>query len=97
MSLIDEISLARDAVTRLEAETSDAGHKLRLSKEKLRKSRQELDALLVELVSGESRYPLFPAETAGNGQASAPPAAAEPPLGETVTRSRRSKKGASAP
>ena len=74
IDLVNEISVARDAVARLEVEASDAGHKLRLSKEKLRKARQELDTLLVELVSGESRYPLFPAETAGNGQDATPQA-----------------------
>lgn len=67
-TIIDEIAAAREAVIRLEEETSEAGHRLSLSREKLRKARGELDTLLQELVSGVSRYPLFPAEASGNGQ-----------------------------
>ncbi len=103
-TLIDEIRVARETVARLEAETSESGHLLRLSKEKLRKARQELDTLLVELVSGQSRYPLpgfdqvVPPHANGNGQPAAadttPVRLLEPPL---ETKIRRRKKGASAP
>jgi hypothetical protein len=74
--------IAQDAITRLESETSEAGHRLRLSKENLRKARSELSTLLTELTSGQSRYPLpgfdpIPA-AAANGLASAPTSEAEP-------------------
>lgn len=93
-NLISEIASAREAVIRLEAETSEAGHRLSLSREKLRKARGELDTLLQELVSGKSRYPLpgfdpIPAAAAGNGQASPTAAGTAAPL-----RGRRKAKGA---
>ncbi len=87
--LITEIAAARESVIRLESETSEAGHRLSLSREKLRKARGELDTLLQELVSGKSRYPLpgFDrlnlGDAAGNGQAD-----------ETPARGRRKAKGA---
>ncbi len=84
--LITEIAAARESVIRLEEETSEAGHRLSLSREKLRKARGELDTLLQELVSGVSRYPLpgfDPIPAAANGQA-----VPEPPL-----RGRRKAKG----
>ena len=93
-TLIDEIRIAQDAITRLEAETSEAGHRLRLSKENLRKARSELSTLLTELTSGQSRYPLpgfDPIPAAANGQA-VPTAAETAPL-----RGRRKAKGATVP
>jgi len=74
-TLIDEIRIAREIVARLESETSESGHLLRLSKEKLRKARGELDVLLSELCTGKSRYTLpgfdqvVPGNGNGNGQA----------------------------
>ena len=57
-NLIDEIRAAREAFRRLESETSEAGYKLRMCKERLKNGRKELDALLDELETGQSRYPL---------------------------------------
>jgi len=70
--LIDEIRVARETVVLLESETSESGRLLRLSKEKLRKARGELDTLLQELCTGQSRYALpgFDRIVPGNGQAS---------------------------
>ncbi len=57
-NLIDEIRAAREALRRLESETSEAGYKLRMCKEREKIGRRELDTLLDELETGQSRYPL---------------------------------------
>jgi hypothetical protein len=78
--LVAEIRTAREAVTKLEAETSESGHRLRLSKEKLRKARGELDVLLQELCTGQSRYTLPGFDQvvpAGNGDGQIPPTVAD--------------------
>ena len=79
--LISEIRAARESLRRLESETSEAGYKLRMCKEREKQGRKELDTLLDELETGESRYPLpgfdrleVPAATEaadGNGQSPA--------------------------
>jgi hypothetical protein len=56
--LIAEIRRAREAVRYQEAKTSEAGFTLRMAKEQEKKARAELDQLLDELETGESRYTL---------------------------------------
>ena len=57
-NLIDEIRAAREALRRQEAETSESASRLRLCKDRERKARKGLDALLDELETGQSLYPL---------------------------------------
>ena len=69
---------AREDLRRQEAETSEAGHTLSICKERQRKARKELDKLLDELETGQSRYTLpgfDPLEiSGGNGAAPHGPA-----------------------
>jgi hypothetical protein len=90
--LVASIRKARETVVRLEAETSESGHLLRLSKEKLRRARAELDTLLAELCNGQSRYPLFPEVQPGNGATPEPTIADEVPVRPALSgRVRRTK------
>lgn len=78
--LIAEIKTARQLLREEENRTHEAAIELRNCKDRERKARNELDALLDALESGQDgRYPLFPeAAPTGNGQAA--PARTEPPL-----------------
>jgi hypothetical protein len=75
MDLIQEIRRAREALRHQENKTSEAGFTLRMAKEQEKKARAELDQLLDELETGESRYTLpgfdrlemVPPGTNGNG------------------------------
>jgi hypothetical protein len=56
--LIDEIRAARQVLRQRDVEASDAGFTLRACKEQQKKARAELDKLLDELETGQSRYSL---------------------------------------
>jgi hypothetical protein len=56
--LINEIRRAREALRFHENKTSEAGFTLRMCKEQEKKARGELDLLLDELETGQSRYTL---------------------------------------
>lgn len=58
-NLIDELRTAREALRKSEAEASAAGLTLKLCREERDKARRKLDQLLDELMTGESRYPMF--------------------------------------
>ena len=58
MDLIQEIRRARENLRHLEAQAAEAGFNLRMAKEREKKARGELDQLLDELETGESRYTL---------------------------------------
>jgi hypothetical protein len=56
--LIDEIRAARHVLRQRDDEASNAGFTLRACKEQQKKAQAELDKLLDELETGQSRYPL---------------------------------------
>ena len=95
--LIAEIRSAKEDVKRLELEASEAAHKVRMLKGRLKDARQTLDEVLEELISGQSkRYTLpgFDSEApADNGQLPSPSGAqgARPPTAPTGTAPPRGK------
>lgn len=58
-NLIEDIARANDELRRIEDETSEAGFRLQDCKRRLRQARTELDTLITELSTNQSRYPLF--------------------------------------
>ena len=73
--LIGEIRSARQLLREEESRTHDAAIELQNCKQRERKARGELDALLDALEGGE-RCPLLPEAAAGNGLDSTPTAEA---------------------
>jgi hypothetical protein len=59
ISLIDEIDAARRDLLHREKEAVEASRVLRACKAAKRQAKAELDVLLEELCTGESRYPLL--------------------------------------
>ncbi len=70
-NLIEDIARCNDELRKIEEETSEAGFRLQDCKRRLRTARGELDALITELATNKSRYPLFE-RIAVNGQAITP-------------------------
>ncbi len=92
--LIADIRAARAFLRAEEERTTSAAIELRNCKDRERKARGELDALLDALESGvDPRYPLFPEQPPadGNGQASAPTAIDAAPLRGRGKRARGGK------
>ena len=58
MTIIDEIRRAREALRHEENRAAEAGFNLRMAREREKKARAELDQLLDELETGQSRYTL---------------------------------------
>src|SRR4051812_26460718 len=58
-NLIEDIGRARENLRKREMEASEAGYTLKMCRAEALKARMALDELLDELVSGQSRYPIF--------------------------------------
>jgi hypothetical protein len=67
-NLIDEILAARDSLRAAEDRATDASRQLRSCKASVEAAKTELDLLLDELKTGQSRYPLLE-RFAPNGEA----------------------------
>ncbi len=59
MTLIDEITAADQELRAAEARATEASRRLRQCKRELRDCRAELSRLILELKTGESRYPML--------------------------------------